>query len=123
MMLTDAIAEQIAELLNAQNRLTVPYTAARILEHQNRYIVRLDDNSDVLGTIEVKKVQWYQCEIDHLSVHPDAKGKESQNNYSRTQKHWASNSVPELPNARSGLAIRKVKGSSLSVDTTRRPRS
>lgn len=28
----------------------------------------------MLAAVEVKKVQWYQCEIDHLSVHPDSRG-------------------------------------------------
>jgi N-acetylglutamate synthase-like GNAT family acetyltransferase len=75
MSMTQAVAEQIAHLLNTQNKLTVSYTAAKILEHPDRYIVRLDTNSQVVGAVEVKKLQWYQCEIDHLSVHPDLQGK------------------------------------------------
>jgi ribosomal protein S18 acetylase RimI-like enzyme len=39
----------------------------------DRYIVRLSNDGRVLGAVEVKKVQWYQCEIDHLSVDPSAK--------------------------------------------------
>jgi len=70
--MTDTVARQIADLLNSQNELTVDYTAAKVLEH-DRYIVRLDDSGNVIGAVEVKKVKWYQCEIDHLSVHPDAK--------------------------------------------------
>jgi len=66
------IATQIAHLLNIQNKLMVPYDAAKVLKHADRYIVKLDDQK-VLGCVEVKKVQWYQCEIDHLSVHPEAK--------------------------------------------------
>ena len=66
------IATQIAHLLNTQNQLTVPYDAAKVLKHADRYIVKLDDQK-VVGCVEVKTVQWYQCEIDHLSVHPDAK--------------------------------------------------
>jgi len=70
-----AVAEQIAHLLNTQNQLTVHYTAAKVLEHHERYLVRQDEAGHVLGVVEVKKVQWYQCEIDHLSVYPEARGK------------------------------------------------
>ena len=68
--MTREIAEQVANLLNSQNQLAVPYTAARILEHRDRYLVRLDEASRVQAAVEVKKVQWYQCEIDHLTVDP-----------------------------------------------------
>jgi ribosomal protein S18 acetylase RimI-like enzyme len=64
---------QIANLLNSQNQLAVPYTGAAILQAQDRYIVRFDDNAAVLGAVEVKPVQWYQCEIDHLSVDPGSR--------------------------------------------------
>jgi ribosomal protein S18 acetylase RimI-like enzyme len=73
-MMTRQVAEQIAKLLNTQNQLTVNYTAEKVLQHQDRYIVEMSQDSLVLGFVEVKKVQWYQCEIDHLSVRPDAKG-------------------------------------------------
>jgi group I intron endonuclease len=73
MPLPKVVAEQISDLLNSQNQLTVPYTASKIIDHQDRYIVRYDDNGKVLGAVEVKKVQWYQCEIDHLSVDPKSK--------------------------------------------------
>lgn len=73
MPLPKVVAEQIADLLNSQNQLTVPYTASKIIDHQDHYIVRYDDNGKVLGAVEVKKVQWYQCEIDHLSVDPKSK--------------------------------------------------
>jgi ribosomal protein S18 acetylase RimI-like enzyme len=73
MPLTKAIAQQIADLLNSQNQLTVPYTASKIIARQDGYIVRCDDEGKVLGAVEFKKVQWYQCEIDHLSVAPNSK--------------------------------------------------
>jgi ribosomal protein S18 acetylase RimI-like enzyme len=28
----------------------------------------------VIATVEVKKVQWYQCEVSHLSVDPTFRG-------------------------------------------------
>ncbi len=74
MTMSREVAEQIAHLLNTQNQLTVPYTAARILEH-DRYITTLDGSGKVIGAVEIKKVQWYQCEIDHVSVDPDFKRK------------------------------------------------
>ena len=66
------IAAQVARLLNTQNQLTRQYDATHILNHAERYIIRVNDKEELQGCIEVKKVQWYQCEIDHLSVHPDA---------------------------------------------------
>jgi len=62
------IAQQIATLLNAQNKLTVVYDADKVLQAADRYIYRLGEDSKVVGAVEVKRVQWYQCEIDHLSV-------------------------------------------------------
>jgi ribosomal protein S18 acetylase RimI-like enzyme len=73
MPLSKTAAQQIADLLNSQNQLTVPYTAGKIMDAQTRYVVRYDEDSKVLGAVEVKKVQWYQCEIDHLSVDPQSK--------------------------------------------------
>jgi len=37
--MTNTIAEQIAHLLNTQNQLSVQYTAAKVLEHENRYLI------------------------------------------------------------------------------------
>jgi ribosomal protein S18 acetylase RimI-like enzyme len=34
-----------------------------------------DDEDRVIGAVMAKKVQWYQCEILHLSVHDDYKRK------------------------------------------------
>ena len=61
-------AEQIAKLLNDRNQLTQQYTAARVLQLANRFLYRLDDLGNVIACVEVKKVQWYQFEILHLSV-------------------------------------------------------
>jgi L-amino acid N-acyltransferase YncA len=62
------IAQQIATLLNTQNKLTVVYDVDKVLQTGDRYIYRLDEEAKVVGAVEVKKVQWYQCEIDHHSV-------------------------------------------------------
>jgi N-acetylglutamate synthase-like GNAT family acetyltransferase len=68
------IAQQIATLLNTQNKLTVVYDADKVLQAAGRYIYRLGEDSKVVGAVEVKKVQWYQCEIDHLSVSDKRRG-------------------------------------------------
>jgi N-acetylglutamate synthase-like GNAT family acetyltransferase len=75
MKMSKVIADQISQLLNTQNELTVHYTAEKVLANQDQYIVRFGEKKIVIGAVEIKKVQWYQCEIDHLSVHPDVKRK------------------------------------------------
>jgi GNAT superfamily N-acetyltransferase len=68
------IAEAIADLINARNQLTVRYSAKKVLGAAERYICRFDRASALSGVVEVKQVQWYQCEIDHLSVREDLEG-------------------------------------------------
>lgn len=68
-------AGQIANLLNTQNQLTVQYDAQKVLKHQGDLLFHCDDNGTVTCAVEVVKVQWYQAEIKHLSVHPDHKRK------------------------------------------------
>lgn len=61
-------AAQIAKLLNEQNQLTVKYTAEKVLEHSDNYLVRLSSTGHVLACAELKKVQWYQFELLHVTV-------------------------------------------------------
>ena len=61
-------AGQIAELLNTRNQLTKLYNANRILKSADDYEFLLDDNEKVIAAVMIKKVQWYQWEICHLSV-------------------------------------------------------
>ena len=61
-------AEQIATLLNTQNQLTVQYNADRVLEHAGNYLVRMDSSGQVAACAELKKVQWYQFELLHVTV-------------------------------------------------------
>lgn len=68
MALTDLHANQIAALLNARNELTVQYTRQRVVEHADNYLCRYSENGEVVACVEVKKVQWYQTEILHLTV-------------------------------------------------------
>ena len=68
MALTDVQADQIASLLNERNELTVQYTRQRVLDHADNYLCRLSEAGNVIACVEVKKVQWYQTEILHLTV-------------------------------------------------------
>ena len=68
MLLTDTQADQIAALLNARNQLTVHYTRKRILDNADNYICQISEDGEVIACVEVKKVQWYQAEILHLTV-------------------------------------------------------
>lgn len=77
-LFSEIVAGQIANLLNSQNQLTVPYKASKILEDEERYIVRTNDKDRVIGAVEVKLVQWYQCEIDHLGSILYRGGRESE---------------------------------------------
>ena len=67
-------AQQIASLLNARNQLTRRYTADRVMASRDDYIYETDDET-VIACVQVKMVQWYQCEILHLSVAADREGK------------------------------------------------
>jgi len=71
--MTEAQAVAIAELVNVQNQLTVRYTPDRVLAEKDNYIIRIRGDA-VIAVVEVKSVQWYQCEISHLSVDPRAQG-------------------------------------------------
>jgi ribosomal protein S18 acetylase RimI-like enzyme len=75
MTLTEEQAEEIAALLNDRNQLTVPYTGARVLKDRRNYLCKCSESGEVVACVEVKSVQWYQCEVLHLTV---AKGHENQ---------------------------------------------
>lgn len=68
MALTDQQADQIAALLNERNELTVPYSRAKVRSNAENYICHFSDDGAVIACVEVKKVQWYQAEILHLTV-------------------------------------------------------
>lgn len=61
-------AEQIATLLNTQNQLTIQYTADRVLKHKSDYLIRRDEVGLVVACAELKRVQWYQFELRHVTV-------------------------------------------------------
>lgn len=73
MPFTGEVAQQIADLLNTQNQLTRQYLAEDVLSEQESYTIRVNASGQVIGAVQVKKVQWYQCEICHLSVDPAAR--------------------------------------------------
>lgn len=63
-------AVQIAELLNTRNQLPSKYTSEKVLNHSENYLIELHEDK-VVACVEVKKVQWYQWEVRHLSVSTD----------------------------------------------------
>lgn len=68
MILTNRHADQIASLINKQNQLTTKYTRQHILDHKDNYICRFSVENIVIACVEIKRVQWYQSEILHLTV-------------------------------------------------------
>ncbi len=65
-------AEQIANLLNEQNRLDGEYTAGRVLASAGEYLFQTDgETGRVTAFVQLKRVQWYQHEMLHLSVSPE----------------------------------------------------
>lgn len=75
MALSDAHADEVAALLNARNQLTVQYTRQRVLQEADNYLFRLDDAGKLIACVELKKVQWYQAEVLHLTVAETHEGK------------------------------------------------
>jgi ribosomal protein S18 acetylase RimI-like enzyme len=72
MMMNSTQAEQIAFLLNKQNKLDGEYDADRVLSSEDQYLFETDEaTGDISAAVEIKRVQWYQYEILHLSVSPD----------------------------------------------------
>ena len=69
----EEIAAQISCLLNSQNRLGRRYDAASVFDSRRRYLFELGESSQVIAAVEVVKVQWYQCEVRHLTVAPQAR--------------------------------------------------
>jgi len=65
--MTKAQAQQIAELLNTRNELQTAYTGAKVFRDADDYVFEEADGA-VAACVQVKKVQWYQSEICHLSV-------------------------------------------------------
>lgn len=61
-------AERIAALLNSRNQLTVLYTRERVLEAAEDYLVERSGDGAIVGCVQVKRVQWYQSEVLHLTV-------------------------------------------------------
>lgn len=69
-------ASQVATLLNERNQLTALYTPEKVLQQASGYLLRTDTSNEVVvGCIEVKKVQWYQAEILHLTVAKNHEGR------------------------------------------------
>ena len=68
-------AEQIGQLLNTRNQLVQPYDADRVLASAPNYLFTLSHSGDVIACAELKRVQWYQFEISHVTTAPGSEGK------------------------------------------------
>lgn len=86
--MTNAVAKQIAELPNSRNQLSKVYTTQRVLAAQEN-IVFIEEDSVVKACAEVKKVQWYQTEICHVSVAPHCEGQGFASRILHTAEHKA----------------------------------
>ncbi len=73
--MTNEEAAKIAKLINEQNQLVVNYEPTRVLASAGNYIVRTDKTGSIIACLELKKVQWYQFEISHVTVAPGQKRK------------------------------------------------
>lgn len=67
-------ATQISELLNLRNNLVKKYSSNDIIANCDNYRYLLEGDT-IVCMCELKKVQWYQFEICHLSVNPKYEGK------------------------------------------------
>ncbi len=56
-------ADQIANLLNTQNQLTVQYDAKKVMKHQGDLLFHCDDNGTVTCAAEVVKVQCMKGDV------------------------------------------------------------
>lgn len=72
--MTQQQAKQVCDLLNNRNQLAVPYTEEKILRNADNYLFEAEDD-EIIGCVEIKNVQWYQCEICHLFVSDRHEGK------------------------------------------------
>lgn len=75
MSLSQTHAAEIAALLNARNQLTVQYTGKKVLDQADDYLFRLSPSCHVVACVQVKKIQWYQAEVLHLTVAESEVGK------------------------------------------------
>ena len=67
--MTEHQAQQIAELINNQNQLVEKYSTADILGYNGETLFYSDSRDKIVCVLQVRKVQWCQTEIEHLSVH------------------------------------------------------
>jgi ribosomal protein S18 acetylase RimI-like enzyme len=74
MSLPDAHARQIATLLNTRNQLSVRYDSDRVKREEGDYILRLSPSEHVIACVQLKRVQWYQFEVSHLTVAKASEG-------------------------------------------------
>ena len=73
--LTAKQADAIAKLLNERNQLTVEYTRERVMQEADDYRFTEREPGEVVACVQIKRVQWYQFEVCHLTVASGSEGK------------------------------------------------
>jgi len=68
-------AKKIADLLNKRNQLVKKYTDKQVLNAQDNYEYLLENNDNVIAAVKIRKIQWYQWELCHLTVDEGYEGK------------------------------------------------
>jgi ribosomal protein S18 acetylase RimI-like enzyme len=68
-------AEQIATLLNTRNQLVQQYNGDLVLASASNYLFTVSDSGEVVACAELKRVQWYQFEVCHVTTASGAEGK------------------------------------------------
>ena len=61
-------AKQIADLLNKRSQLDTRYDADQIIRSRDDYEYKIDKNDNIIAAVQIKKIQWYQWELCHLTV-------------------------------------------------------
>jgi ribosomal protein S18 acetylase RimI-like enzyme len=67
-------AEEVANLLNGRNELVQQYRPQTVYAARENYLLEFSSEDSVIGCAELKKVQWYQYEISHVSVKKEVEG-------------------------------------------------
>lgn len=72
--MTTKEAQEIANLINTRNQLTKKIMFEDVLQNHQSYVF-LKNDLNIIACAESKKLQWYQNEICHVSIHEDFEGK------------------------------------------------
>jgi ribosomal protein S18 acetylase RimI-like enzyme len=72
--MTNGEAQEVAALLNHRNKLARQHSEHSVLAHADDYLTKTLDGR-IIAAVQVKRVQWYQAELCHLTVDENYEGK------------------------------------------------